>query len=470
MQALCALLVIGLVGLGTTAGAQPLADSSAWEPLGEPLQITGFGFSGDPDAPLIWADGQGLWGIEDVTGAWMEISFRPHGGAVLLYGPDPTAPDTIFAGSPFYRSVDGGQSFEGVMAPADLGDSDLIDGPGIDRLPPGAPHARRVVAFDESTFLLSDDGGDTWAAADTTPPLIAFSVKALRSGRVIAAGFYGAVRSDDGGVTWHHIPQLYDTTGIRFDLHNITLLPGLATGQEGASEEGRIVLTGTSTWPGGGALLWWSDDDGETWSSTPQPGLGCNNGVDILPLVAETGRPGDVAAVTCRGRVLLSDDGAMSWTQIGQVPGVSGDTFVETAALGPDGRIYVGTAYAGPTDAYSYRTKGRASEGFAVRVSGEGDAGGRGGASLSVRPNPSARVVTVHLAGRPHLEGDLRQTGAPHRQRVLVVVDSQGREVARTEMTRGSNWQVDVSSWGPGVYHARVEGEEVEPVAFTVVR
>ena len=73
-------------------------------------------------------------------------------------------------------------------------------------------------------------------------------------------------------------------------------------------------------------------------------------------------------------------------------------------------------------------------------------------------------MVTIHL------EGDLHLTGALHRQRVLVVVDGRGREVARTEMMRSSSWQIDVSSWGPGVYHARLEGEEVEPVAFTVVR
>ena len=73
-------------------------------------------------------------------------------------------------------------------------------------------------------------------------------------------------------------------------------------------------------------------------------------------------------------------------------------------------------------------------------------------------------MVTVHL------EGDLHLTSALHRQHVLVVVDGQGREVARTEMTRSSSWRIDVLSWAPGVYHARVEGEEVEPVAFTVVR
>ncbi len=54
----------------------------------------------------------------------------------------------------------------------------------------------------------------------------------------------------------------------------------------------------------------------------------------------------------------------------------------------------------------------------------------------------------------------------------LVVTDSVGREIARTELVAGSSWRVDVSSWAPGVYHAHVEGlrEVAESVSFTVVR
>ena len=293
-------------------------------------------------------------------------------------------------------------------------------------------------------------------AADTTPPLLAFSIKALQSGRILAGGFYGAVRSDDGGHTWHHIPALYDTSTIRFDVQKITVLPGFVTGQPGDSEEGRIVLTGTSSGADGGWYQWRSDDEGETWTRSLQPGnAGCGEGVDIIPLVSETGRAGDVVAVTCVGAVLLSEDGAETWTEIGQVPGISAEasTIVEIAALGPDGRLYAGTRYLGPGHVHSYRTKWRASDGFAVVSGGQPE---RDATRLSVSPNPSGRLVTLEL------------TGAIRRSQLLVVVDSVGREVARTDLPAGTSWQVDVSTWAPGVYHARVEG--IESVSFTVVR
>lgn len=453
---------LGLLLLGTcTAGrAQPtLADSSTWEAVGSPLQISGFAFSGDPEAPLIWADGPGLWSIRDIAESWTKVHSGPSHGFVLLYGPDLSAPDTIFAGEGIYRSTNGGKSFLRLESPNDIGGSPAVDGPGIDRVPPGLPFSGRFIAADGLSFLLSDDGGDTWVAADTTPPLLAFSIKALQSGRILAAGFYGTVRSDDGGHTWHHIPDLYDPARIRFDAQKITVLSGFVTGQPNDSVEGRVVLTGTQGGADGGWFQWWSDDEGETWTRSLQPGnAGCGEGVDILPLVSETGQPGDAVAVTCLGEVLISNDGAETWEEIGQVPGISAEamTNVETAALGPDGRIYVGTRYAGPRDILSYRTKWRASAGFAVS---EVERPASSASRLTVRPNPSRQLVTLELAGE-------------NRQPVEVIVaDVQGRELARHEMAPGSSWRLDVSGWAPGVYHARAgDGRQLETVSFTVVR
>ncbi|MEO0558079.1 MAG: hypothetical protein AAF170_07835 [Bacteroidota bacterium] len=313
---------------------------------------------------------------------------------------------------------------------------------------------------------MSTDVGDTWASADTTPPLYDSSIKALRSGRILAAGFYGAVLSDDGGHTWHHIPALYDTERIRFDVRRIAVLPGFVTGQPGDSQEGRVVLSGTQGGSDGGWFQWFSDDEGETWTRTLQPGdAGCGNGVDIVPLAGETGSPGDVAAVTCQGWVLLSHDGGETWVEIGRVPGVSSETntIVKTAALGPDGRLYVGTSYLGPGDAYSYRSKWRARDGFAVASS---DRPEESAVRLTVSPNPARQRVELALSGTV-------------RQPVEVVVsDALGREVARTELAAGANrgaasasWRLDVSGWAPGVYHARVVGApQREAVRFTVVR
>ena len=461
-------VALGIAALASAAHAQtgPLADSTAWEPLGSPLQVESFGFTGEPETPLVWAVGQATYTLDTaagVAGPWTRISRRPLNGPILFYGPDPAAPDTVFGGSPLYRSVDGGRTFYGVETPADLGGSSRVDGPGIDRLPAGAPHAHRLVAGDDLGLLYSDDGGDTWAAADTTPPLLAFSIKALRSGRVIAGGFYGAVLSDDGGQTWRHVPDLYAPGRIAFDVQKITVLPGYVTGREGDSEEGRVLLTGTSNGPDGGWYQWWSDDEGATWSRSVQPGdTGCGEGVDLVPLVAETGQPGDVLAVTCVGAVLRSEDGGETWGPVGRVPGISSEanTSVNVATLGPDGRLYVGTAYAGPSDVHSYRTRWRASAGFAVAVA---DEPGEGRPELGARPNPARELVELALSDRQLDKSPVE----------LVVVDGLGREVARR--ASASRWRLDVSGWAPGVYRARVvgnRGRDRQPggVVFTIVR
>ena len=449
-----------LLGFGVSQAQEPLADSVAWEPLGDRLRIESFAFSGNSEEPLVWALGVGLRTIQDVSGPWTEIGpTRPRFGSIQFYGHDPSIPDTIFAGASLHRSTDGGQAFIRIEPATNLGGSTGIDGPGFDFTYPGVGYSRRIIAGDGPGFLLSTDVGDAWASADTTPPLYDPSIKALQSGRILAAGFYGAVLSDDGGHTWHHIPALYDTEQIRYDVRRIAVLPGFITGQPGDSEEGRVVLSGTQGGSDGGWFQWYSDDEGESWTRTLQPGnAGCGNGVDIVPLGSETGAPGDVAAVTCHGWVLLSNDGAETWTEIGRVPGVSPetDTIVKTAALGPDGRLYVGTSYLGPGDAYSYRTKWRASDGFAVAG---GERPGRDALRLAVSPNPSQLRVEIALVG-----------GSSGGEQVeLVVVDGLGREVARR--ARASRWRLDVSGWAAGVYRARVEGNrQLGGVAFTVVR
>ena len=89
-----------------------------------------------------------------------------------------------------------------------------------------------------------------------------------------------------------------------------------------------------------------------------------------------------------------------------------------------------------------------------------------GAVRLRVSPNPSRQLVTVELAG----------IASPSAE--VVIVDAQGREVARHELAGGSRWRLDVSGWAPGVYHARVVGDRrltgadlgFDAVAFTVVR
>ena len=161
-----------------------------------------------------------------------------------------------------------------------------------------------------------------------------------------------------------------------------------------------------------------------------------------------------------RGPVWWTEDAGTTWVRWAEwedlltpEEAATTDPRAFWALVGPDGRLYIGLVTAGGEQAvYDKRT----SEVVApTMVAREPEAGAF---QLRVAPNPSQRLVTLELAG------------GVRRIHLLRVVDSIGREVARTELTTGSGWRVDVSTWAPGVYHARVEGEEVEPVAFTVVR
>ena len=163
-----------------------------------------------------------------------------------------------------------------------------------------------------------------------------------------------------------------------------------------------------------------------------------------------------------RGPVWWTEDAGTTWVRWAEwedlltpEEAATTDPRAFWALVGPDGRLYIGLVTAGGEQAvYDKRT----SEVVApTMVAREPEAGAF---QLRVAPNPSQRLVTLELAG------------GVRRIHLLRVVDSIGREVARTELRPSTCWTVDVSSWAPGVYHARVEGDElgVEPVSFTVVR
>ena len=480
VRALVARAALGVLVLlafpAAFAQTGPLADTMAWEPLADSgMEADAFAFVGDPDDPTVWAGEGGVYELLPGSGTWVELARRPSPAGFLFLGPDPLAPDTVLTGTNFYRSTDGGRTYHRLEDPSiDDGSGDITVGDvgSIDRIPLSAPrHAGRLVAGDPPDLVYSDDGGDSWTrTSDASPTVrIVFSVKAFDSGRVLAAGFWGAVVSDDGGERFRPVEALYDSVSFRFDLHKITVLEGFVTGRPGDSEQGRVVLTGGQAGPGGGPYLWASDDEGTTWTRHATPGGDPTaNGVPLVPLgAAEGGESGWVVAVTPAGRVLHSTDGAETWVEIGRVPethSVGGRGGVNTAALGPDGRLYVGASRNGPEEVRQYRTVGRLIDTVRFGVSAEREPS-LPPQSLVASPNPAHQLVEIALSYIERAGSSRRLAGSTIE---LVVVDSLGREVARHAAT--TSWRLDVSAWAPGVYHARVEGAAADSVTFTVAR
>ena len=331
------LLVLALT-LGASANAQgALDDTTAWEPLGDARQqLQAFTFSGDPDQPTIWGGDSGVYRLDQIDGAWEQVFFFPQGGPMLFLG-DPFGeppPDTLFVGRGLYRSVDGGETFDRVESPAGGSDGRISPGGALDQFPPDSPYPGRLVSGDPPTTVYSDDGGDTWTRAETTPYFQAFRLHTFRSGRVVAAGFYGAILSRDGGQTYEPVPALYDTTQISFDLTEMLMLDGFVTGRPGDSEEGRLLVVGTQAGRPS-TYVWASDDEGETWREIHAFEYSGSLSITDLP-TSERGGPGwAVASDAFAGRVWATTDGGETWRRIGKVPGVGSNDTVSEVGGGP---------------------------------------------------------------------------------------------------------------------------------------
>lgn len=456
------LLLSALTALAASPRAQgALADSAAWEPLGdEPFQTSALGFTGPPEDLTVWTLESGIYRLDGPPdGPLVRIDIGPSSGQIHFFGPGPLRPDTVFAGDGLYRSVDGGETFERVYDPAGdsgSGNETIGDDGSLARFPPDSPYPYRLVVGDWPSFVYSDDGGDSWTRAASAPKHGVFHVVAFRSGRAVSAGFYGAARSEDGGVTWQPIPALYDTTRIRYDLHQMLLLPGFVTGQAEESEEGRLLVAGSEA-DVGGTQVWASDDEGATWRRTASFDVVCASGQLLTTVGAEVGGdPGWAVFLACDGVVHATTDGGETWAVLGRVPGTGwagreGEgpyTFGKAVAVGPDGRLYAGTSRQGPTDSWSYRTRGSVAEAIRLAVAEEPGApeSPAGGLGLSVYPNPTGGTATLALA-----------LSAPERVRV-VVYDVQGREVARVHdgpATDGGRFTIETGGLPAGSYLVR---------------
>ena len=369
-------------------------------------------------------------------------------------------------GRSLYRSVDGGQTFDRVETPAGGTNRSVGADGALDQFPSDSPYQGRLVAGDGRETVFSDDGGDTWTRSETSVEYYAFRLHTFRSGRVVAAGFYGAVLSRDGGQTYAPIPALYDTTQVGFDLTEMVMLDGFVTDRPGDSDEGRLIIIGTQAGRPA-TYAWASDDEGETWRQIHafEHG-GTSFSITDLP-ASEGGGPGwAVATDPLPGRVWATTDGGETWRRIGWVPGVGENadgtfTLAMTVEVGPDGRLYAGTVRQGNKASWSYRSRDRVAEAMQP-VAREWEPETPASVAVSVWPNPTGGAVTVGLS-----------LAEPEAVRVSVV-DALGREVAVVHDGAAADGQrlgIDTDGWPVGAYSVRVVTEAGQASAgLTVVR
>jgi hypothetical protein len=158
-----------------------------------------------------------------------------------------------------------------------------------------------------------------------------------------------------------------------------------------------------------------------------------------------------------RGTVYRTDDGGETWEAVGRAPDISDVIYATSAAVGPDGRLYVGLTEIGVDgEGWVYRTA-------EVVVAAEpepelGDALG-----VAVSPNPFLNAATVMLT----LSEPAKVTAA--------LYDVLGRRVAvlaSGPFPAGRNaLPLEGRALPPGVYVVRVTaGEAVAARPLTLIR
>jgi len=307
-----------------TAGLGSAAIRGGWSLA----PIDNFSFSTAPSRPrVMYAWGSGVWRSDDGGSHWLPTAESgPSTLGVIAFAIDPSDADRLFAQvrletaqGPLWQfivSADGGQTW--AVAGTGL-PGDPIAALAVDDRDPAVLYAEARLALWKSIdgganwFVLSGPGapgGCTPPAGYVAPvPCPALAVGEGTPSRVYAADAAGVHRSDDGGATWQ--------------LTALTTEPGEEIRQlVVASDDARTVLASSSVYQG----VWASADRGETWTKSASP-------EDDVPfaLALDYTRSSRIYAAG-GGDLLASDDVGTTWRHIG-APGLRFSGLMENVAV-----------------------------------------------------------------------------------------------------------------------------------------
>ena len=391
---LTALALTLAAGAGAAAPGAPSAqvlpapgDGFAWETVGD-VGIDVWDLTFGSDSTLWATGGDGPYRLDTSSGfpgTWVLVYDRSFNGAIL-----PLGPDTLLAArGRTERSTDGGRTWAVVH---DSGENGLYE------VPAGYPYAGRILSGAGEAIGYSTDRGASFTASVVPAPdnnrggaddLVALPPNSSNPGRILAA----VNVSDNGG-------ESFRESG----LWQVLVYVGEAVGLVGGPGGVRAVMAGRISGEVD-ARVWTSSDGGEAWEpegghALPEgPPIGPGGGAEaVLPL----GGP-SALVVLGRGTVYRTDDAGATWTAVGRAPEVNENRYVGSAALGPDGRLYVGLSAQGLEDGWTWRT------GEVVTVAAEPAPAPEEALRVAVAPNPSrgASTVTLVLAQPSEVEAAL---------------------------------------------------------------
>lgn len=218
---------------------------------------------------------------------WVTTTLTGETDDAMGMGISGAEPNVVFAAGhdTFFKSVDGGETWRSLDP--DLPGSD-IHGMAVAPDQAGRLYAN-VVRFG---LYRSDDGGETWAKANSGSfPGDVIQVSASADGVVYVASVQGGVlRSDDAGATFEGTGQL----------------SGGVLAVAASATDPNVVYAGTESG------LFASTDGGETWAVREVPGGG-----QVMVAAVNPGEPLDITVVAVQGdgagHVFRSADGGATW-------------------------------------------------------------------------------------------------------------------------------------------------------------
>jgi photosystem II stability/assembly factor-like uncharacterized protein len=328
-----------------------------WSQLG-PRPIEGEYWSGDDDASgrvvsiaphptdagtaFIASASGGIWRTADGAISWTPVSdelpILNHGCVAI----DPSAPDTVYAGTGEYttlstgdgmfRSVDAGASWVRVATAADVGDtcSKII----VDPTDPSTIH---VTGADG--YARTSDGGASWSL------LLAGRASDLAvdpSGTTVYVAVHnvGIFKSTDGGSTFSQ--STVGLPGGGFSRIVMTMAPSAPSTLYAALVNGGNIVG-----------LYRTIDAAATWSQLPAtpnfaaPQAWYDTFVAVDPTDPATVYAGGVFPTYAVAGVIKTTDGGSTWTDITCPTGCTNGTGnphpdMHTMAFGADGRLWLG--------------------------------------------------------------------------------------------------------------------------------
>lgn len=326
----------------------------AWQPIG-PRPIENEYWSGTDDASgrvvsiaphpsngnvvYIASASGGVWKTTNGGASWAPISDElpnlNHGCVVL----DPSAPDTVYAGTGEYttyatgdglfRSLDGGATWSRIATTDQVGStcSGIIIDP---------TNSNRIHVSGDRGYVRSPDGGSTWSLKLSGP--VSSIAMNPDDPNILYAGRHGdgVYRSTDRGRNWTKLTNGLPTSDVSRVL--VAVAPSHPSTVYAAIINNSAGLRG----------LYRSTNGGDTWTEktntpnfpTPQGWYDAFIGVD--PTDENTVYCGGVFPSYAVAGVIRSTNGGDSWTDITYGPGAQLHPDQHTIAFGPDGTVWVG--------------------------------------------------------------------------------------------------------------------------------